>query len=231
MKQKPAANELLRRLPAKWAVLIVVLLLAYAWLQPIANERWGWGLPSLASSGVSVESQRGQGGDAGPSGKVSSPEDAARGKASVSLDSLRTEKDAADAAAGPPTYGLLIDRGNQQFDSPAGLRYTRGSEEGHRLQHIERHLRDDPDRPGSHGVFEGDMRQVLLWLDEAYQLARSQAKGSSQRSEDGRTVYEATLPQVVGYVGGQSGKRRGNPEVKRIRLVVDGKRVITAFPF
>ncbi len=41
-------------------------------------------------------------------------------------------------------YGLLKDTGREVYVSPAGLRYTRGSEEGHRLKHIEKHLKDIP---------------------------------------------------------------------------------------
>ena len=128
-------------------------------------------------------------------------------------------------------YDLLREVGLQEFVSPAGLRYTRGSEEGHRLDHLARHLEDQPDRPGRHGVFEGDMRQVLLWLDEAYGRAASKEKGTSVRQEDRRTIIETTFDQRLGYIGGREGRRIKNPSTKRLRLVVDKDRVITAFPF
>ncbi len=128
-------------------------------------------------------------------------------------------------------YGLLKDTGREVYVSPAGLRYTRGSEEGHRLKHIEKHLKDIPDRPGKHGVFDGDMAQVLRWIDEAFTRGKQGAKGVRKREEDGRTVYEVPFTKPIGYVGGRDGKRDRNPEAKRLRLVVDGDQVITAFPF
>lgn len=128
-------------------------------------------------------------------------------------------------------YGLLRDTGREDYVSPAGLHYTRGSEEGHRLKHLERHLNDQPDRPGSHGVFDGDMPQVLRWIDEAYSRAKSKAKGTSQREEEGRVVYEVNFATPIGYIGGREGARKKNPDCKRLRIVIDGNRVITAFPF
>ncbi len=42
-------------------------------------------------------------------------------------------------------YGLLKETGRQRYVSPEGLQYNPGSEEGHRLKHLERHLKDQPD--------------------------------------------------------------------------------------
>ncbi len=128
-------------------------------------------------------------------------------------------------------FGILKETGNEVYVSPAGLRYTRGSEEGHRLKHIERHLKDDPKRPGKHGVFEGDMPQVLRWIDDAYTRGKQSAKDVRKYEDEGRTIYEATFAKPIGYVGGRDGGRAKNPEAKRLRLVLDGDRVITAFPF
>ena len=118
------------------------MLISYSLLQPKLNSRWGWNLPSLASllseNSSSGEPERGSG----------SPSD------SLGEENLR--------------YGLLRGTKRQEFVSPAGLRYTRGSEEGHRLDHLARHLEDQPERPGRWS-FRGDMHRVLLWLDEAYQ--------------------------------------------------------------
>lgn len=134
-----------------------------------------------------------------------------------------------DATA--PLYGVLRDAGREVYVSPAGLRYTRGSEEGHRLKHLERHLNDQPDRPGKHGVFTGNMPQVLRWIDEGYTRARQNEPGTQQRQEQGRTVYEADFPQAIGYVGGRDGNRRGRPATQQLRIVTEEDRVITAFPF
>lgn len=128
-------------------------------------------------------------------------------------------------------YGLLRETASDDFISPGGLRYTRGSAEGHRLKHLERHLQDDPDRPGKHGVFDGDMPQVLRRLDEAYTLAKRGGNRTKKSEEDGRTVYEVSFPEPVGYIGGRDGRRDSHPDARHIRLVVDGNKVITAFPF
>ena len=109
--------------------------------------------------------------------------------------------------------------------------YGPGSEEGHRLKHIERHLADIPSRPGSHGVFEGTMVDFLKTIDQAYLKATKREKGSSIKEDDGATVYEASFNSPIGYLGGESGKRQRNPKLTRMRLVVrDGDLVITAFP-
>lgn len=129
-------------------------------------------------------------------------------------------------------YGLLKEVGREEYVSPAGLRYTRGSEEGHRLKHIERHLADIPDRPGRHGVFEGDMAEYLRLLDEAFTRAEKGEKGTSKtEDEDGMMKYEVTFPKPIGFIGGRDGARQKNPDAKRLRMILAGDRVITAFPF
>ena len=153
-----------------------------------------------------------------------------------SLSSLQQHEPAIPHSSNAATdaslrYGLLRETASDDFISPGGLRYTRGSAEGHRLKHLERHLQDDPDRPGKHGVFNGDMPQVLRWLDEAYTLAKRGGNGTKKNEEDGRTVYEVGFPEPVGYIGGREGRRDNHPDARHIRLVVDGNKVITAFPF
>lgn len=128
-------------------------------------------------------------------------------------------------------FGVLQETGRNRYQSPAGLIYAPGSEEGHRLKHIEKHLSDQPNRPGKHGVFDGDMEAVVRWIDDAYQRSMRKAKGTSMRDEDGRIVIEASFDKPIGYIGGRDGNRMRQPPAKRLRLVVDGKNVITAFPF
>ncbi len=48
MNRKEAPQQLLERLPKKWALAIVVALIGYVLLQPMLNSRFGWKLPSLA---------------------------------------------------------------------------------------------------------------------------------------------------------------------------------------
>jgi hypothetical protein len=127
-------------------------------------------------------------------------------------------------------YRFLEPLGRDRYKSPAGLVYAPGSEEGHRIEHIRRHLEDQPDRPGSHGVFSGDITEFLIAIDDTYKRARGHAKGTKQREEDGATVYEAPFDKPIGYLGGNEGARRGHPKLKRMRIVVRGQNLITAFP-
>ena len=128
-------------------------------------------------------------------------------------------------------HGFLTEIGSNRFESPAGLVYGPGSEEGHRLKHIERHLEDQPKRPGSHGVFEGDMHAFLVAIDDAYSRAKRGDKGTKKIQDEGSTIYEASFKKPIGFLGGQEGGRKRNPPLKQLRIVVRGKSLITAFPF
>ncbi len=126
-------------------------------------------------------------------------------------------------------YGLLKDLGDQRYVSPAGLLYTRGSAEGHRLDHLERHTVDDPNRPGKHGVFDGGMAGALKTIDRAYERAKT-GQRTTKQIEEGRVVYTVDMGGRVGYIGGQDGNRTKKPMARRVRIVLDQQRVITAFP-
>lgn len=261
MNSKPNPGQILRQLPTKWAVGIVVLIIGYTLIQPFVNSRFGWNLPSVASlsaeeGGANHQGQDADGRDTSDFDKFEkTSQSVAVGNSNQRTDSSGSSGNGNSATykqdfenrreseprsnPDPPSdldssdlkYGLLKDLGREEYMSPGGLRYTRGSAEGHRLKHIERHLEDQPNRPGSHGVFYGDMAQVIRWLDDAHDRALAGARGTSKKQEDRRTVIEAGFDKPVGFVGGQTGKRKGNPDAKRIRLVVEGDRVITAFPF
>jgi hypothetical protein len=239
----------IQQLPTKWLVAIVGALILYGLTQPMLNSRLGWSLPSVAAllgqeqaadtkSDQASESTKTQ--TTSKTSKTSKPTSETREKSTQ--DKLvfpagngagATTQEQAVNAAEDLLYGLLKETrpNSENYLSPGGLRYTRGSEEGHRLKHLERHLEDQPARPGKHGVFYGDMPQVLIWLDDAYERGLRGAKGTSKRKEDNRTVFEASFDKPVGYIGGRDGKRDGNPDAKKIRLVVEGETVITAFPF
>ncbi len=319
---RPTSNPSLQKLPVKWALAIVVALIAYALLQPIVNSRLGWHLPTLAylmgeeaapretkqepaqkSSGNHSDESHSDLAQADepkssktePADEQSSQDSSGRDTATKSTDVKRetsqSDKSAArdkseQSPAEKPTeqkvssstkstssdksaattpkatsnksstesqskttaekpkqpiatgnedsnlkYGMLREVGRDRFVSPAGLMYLPGSEEGHRIEHIRKHMADIPDRPGKHGVFEGDMKQVLTWIDDAYARGKRGAKGVRKTQEANRTVYEAPFNEPIGYIGGRDGARSGNPPAKRIRLVVEGDKVVTAFPF
>lgn len=231
MNRKPSPANLLQQIPKKWAVAIVFTLIAYTVIQPFANQRLGWSLPSVA--GLLGQEQAGDKQTPRSSEPKSDETRRSEGTGSQSNDdrSAASKPLATGESSGDLKFGLLKKIGDEVYLSPSGLRYTKGSEEGHRLKHVEKHLSDQPDRPGSHGVFYGDMPQVLRWIDEAFEASVNREKGATSRNDNGMTVIEMRFDKPIGYVGGQTGKRKNNPDAKSLRLVVDKDRVITAFPF
>jgi hypothetical protein len=221
-----AIANVLRLIPAKWLVGMLVALVLYFFLQPKLNAWFGWNLPSIAA-------MAGNETPAKPASPKSASPKSAQPKAASTKPSGEPTKSPATAKTeqqDDSKYRILKPLGRDRYESPAGLIYAPGSEEGHRLSHIERHLEDQPDRPGSHGVFDGDMAAFLVAIDDAYKRARGHAKGTKSRLEDGMTVYEAPFDQTIGYLGGTEGARKKNPKLKKLRLVLRDRNLITAFP-
>jgi hypothetical protein len=75
------------------------------------------------------------------------------------------------------------------------------------------------------------MAEFLTRIDQAYARGKQRATKITVREEDGRTIYEATFEQSIGYIGGREGARLGRPTTRKLRLVTEDDRVITAFPF
>jgi hypothetical protein len=134
-----------------------------------------------------------------------------------------------DASNDAGLYGILREVSREKYVSPAGLVYARGSAEGHRLEHLKRHTKDDPGRPGSHGVFDGGMEGALKTIDRAYERAKK-GERTTTKKDQGRTIYTVDLGSRVGFVGGRDGNRKRKPMARRVRIVLDGDRVITAYP-
>lgn len=147
----------------------------------------------------------------------------------TSAPSSEQEKTAASESTDDGLYGYLREVSPDRYVSPAGLLYTPGSAEGHRLEHLRRHTIDDPSRPGSHGVFDGEMEGALKSIDNAYQRAK-QGQRTTKQVADGRTIYTVDMGGRVGFIGGRDGNRKRKPMARRVRLVVEGNRVITAYP-
>ena len=220
---KDAAVNALRMIPAKWAVVIIGIVIVYVVLQPRVNRWFRWNLPSVASM-VGDEKPAKATPKKSDAGKISKEGHNTEGDAdSPNSDSKQKDSD--------PLYGFLSEIGRNRYESPAGLVYGPGSEEGHRLKHIARHLEDQPDRPGSHGVFNGNMEAFLVAIDDGYMRAKKGAKGTSKKEDDDSVVYEITFEKAIGFIGGEAGGRKKNPATKKLRLVVRGNSLITAFPF
>lgn len=116
------------------------------------------------------------------------------------------------------------------FESPAGLLYLPGSEEGHRIDHVMQHLADNP-RKKLHGVFEGDRNRWLATIDEAWQKSATGGPLVRRQQQNNRTVTTVNLQRRLGYVGGSEGAGKRNPECRMVRIVTENRReVITAYP-
>jgi hypothetical protein len=250
-RRTESAIDALRLIPTKWAIAIVVSLIGYVLLQPRLNQWFGWSLPSLANLVGDESPKKKESPKRNPpsenatpqkrttqekpaSEQTPEPSSSSNGSRSLSKDKENSEtkgsRNAAENQAGTASAEFLKEIAKDRFESPAGLIYGRGSEEGHRLKHIARHLEDIPDRPGSHGVFRGSMDEFLRAIDDAYTRAKRGAKGTKKSEDNGRTIYEASFEKAIGYLGGQTGQRKKNPSLKRLQIVVERNAVITAFP-
>jgi hypothetical protein len=145
-------------------------------------------------------------------------------------DSRSAPTTPADRPSAQAKLGQLREIRSDVFESTAGLVYKRGGAEGHRIDHVLQHAVDDPDKP-VHGVFRGDRETILALIDEAYQIAQERGPPDVTREQDGnRTAYTIDLGRDIGYGGGQSGARKRNPPLSHLKLVLEGKNVITAYP-
>ncbi|MCA9165362.1 MAG: hypothetical protein R3C99_27765 [Pirellulaceae bacterium] len=163
-----------------------------------------------------------------------------RGKLQIRLtgpDQIRIVKDGDEPGSGSPASGSLpkpieLKRiGTDAWLSPAGLKYAGRDPEGRtRLDHVRRHMRDDPRRDGPHGVFDGEEGVALATIDEAWRLI--QAKKIRPQTENGRSAYTVSMGHRVGFLGGTLGASRDHPPLDRVFIVVeaDTTNIVTAFP-
>lgn len=195
--------------------LVLAVVLYAAVIQPLAEKHWGLSLPTLGGDPPVANAPA----DPPPTRPNERPRaESPRASSPASVDPGELTE-------------VLTDEGRGAYRSTGGLRYTRGSQQGHRLAHVLAHTRDKPDRVGQHGVFDDDdPATVVRLIDEAYAQALT-GRGTRTEREDDRTVYTIDLGRRIGYIGGQSGNRRNKPRAEHLKLVVEGDRLITAFPF
>jgi len=202
-------------------ILIVVLAIAYISLKPRLEEWIGTPLPTIAD-GARQNQPDGPQSPTADAGRTSAPSETGRGNNKpVQPDqqqSITTEA---------KQFGVLTAEG-PNFRSAAGLIYGPGSRDGHRRKHVLRHTEDNLSKP-VHGVFE-DKDTVFALVDEAYQKVKSRSDDVSTKQEGRRTSYVVKMRRQIGFKGGRNGKRDGNPPLNRLKLVLEGKEVITAFP-
>ncbi len=216
-------QELIRlgfeRLSPRWLLILGVGLVGCLLLLPVLERTLGWDLSGLFdTNGASSTPQASQAPHSAKPARPAQPSRPAHDRPTT--DPLR-------AAA---LDRILLQGSHEVYVSPAGLRYLRGSQQGHRLKHLMRHARDEPDRPGQHGVFDSsDPAEAVALVDRAYRQALTGTHTDTAR-EGQRTIYTVDLQRPIGYVGGQAGRRQNHPPASHLRLVVEGQKFITAFP-
>ncbi|MEO8496438.1 MAG: hypothetical protein ABI614_15325 [Planctomycetota bacterium] len=134
-------------------------------------------------------------------------------------------------AGSPPKTVELKKVGPEAWLSPAGLRYQGHDPDGlNRVEHIERHTRDIPDRDGPHGVFDGGKGVAFAVIDEAWELAEKTKVRPSVEGD--RSSYVVRMNRRVGFLGGKTGGERGHPPLDRVFIVFETgtKNIVTAFP-
>ena len=188
-----------------------------------------------ASSGSSSRASEGESKEAsnrnasGERDAKSDPRRDASSKSSASKSSASKSQSRSQPKAQEPLGKLTLVEG-KTYRSTAGLVYTPGSVDGHRLKHVAAHFQDNRSKP-VHGVFSGSERENFAAIDEAYLIALTEPKRARTRRERDRTTHEVDLRRKVGYVGGQKGARSSRPlTCTGIKLVLEDDRVITAFP-
>ena len=145
-------------------IAIAVLVGIYTLAAPLLNERFDWNLPAITADGQ---------GNIGLADDAASKNGERRAGANPDSNSvIGTAESDPNADSGELLHGILQEVSPRRFLSPEGLMYTPGSSEGHRLKHLERHVKDSPSRPQSHGVFDGGMPGALSTIDRAYQRAK-----------------------------------------------------------
>ena len=125
----------------------------------------------------------------------------------------------------------LKEVGRDRYQTPAGLLYTMGPRGEHRIEHVMRHAKDQPNRP-AHGVFmgNGDQDTVLQIIDDAYELVKSKSRRAVHEPSKGNDKYDVDMQRKIGFEGGTKGRRSNNRALNKVRMILDGNRVITAFP-
>lgn len=216
-------------------LIIFVILMLIVWLQP-KIQTWLEHSNVGGTGGSDVAATN----DSATTGNTQIPSNRSRVVIKDVDEPLVAEVDRTDSTAttpadksqtiDTPALGELREIRNNVFESTAGLRYVSGSVDGHRLKHVMKHAKDDLSKP-KHGVFEGDRDQILAVIDEAYEKTKKGGKDVRKSEEGARTVYIVNLGRKIGYVGGSSGERSGNPDCRYVQLVLeDDNVVITAYP-
>lgn len=219
--------------PINWRkiipVVIVLLIAGYSFGQPYLSDWTGWNLPSINGSNNDGNQNHSEGGEQeNDDYRVvqNFPQQEKSGSDQLSKNQSSQTKN-------QKTAFKLKDLGRDKFQSPAGLEYRRSSHGEHRIDHVMRHAKDSPGRH-VHGYFKENGRdEILALIDEAYELVKSKSKRVKKDKVEKhyRAAYTIDMKREIGFKGGKSGKRDGNPALRKLKLIVDnGNQVISAYP-
>lgn len=221
--QRPR-GEKPRTIPTVWLVVGLLLLVGYVAARPMLEKRLGISLPPIAGSARDATGDHDSSSD--PTRRLPKQ----NSSDSKTQPAPRESNESQPPSSRSTTTFALIPLSGNRFQSPAGLIYGPSRNE-HRMDHVMRHAVDDPDRPQSHGVFDAKNQEaVFALIDDAYELVKQNSRDVTTETEDGRKIHTVDFHRRVGYLGGQTGKRRGHPECQSLVLVLSGNSVITAYP-
>lgn len=195
---------------------ISLLLLAaiYIYAEPTLEQWTGIDLPSINVGGDNNQNNQAENSNESDS------------------DSNRSNKSNSNQSASSNGGFKLETLADGSKRSPAGLVYTKNRHES-RIEHVMRHAEDSPHRP-IHGVFDSNNEtHILKLIDEAYLLVKNNSQQVRKETSDqdpNRMEYRVDMKRRIGYVGGEVGERKNHPPANYLKLVLEGNRVITAFP-
>jgi hypothetical protein len=204
---------------------LVLAVLGYSYSRPTLERWFNISLPAISNQDRAAEANRPS---AGSSQSQFDPYQASLPQSSASKAGSQESSAPSRTAAGG-TFQLR-EVGRDRYETPAGLLYTMGPRGEHRIEHVMRHAKDQPNRP-THSVFlADDQDSVLKLIDEAYGLAKSKSPRSQYESSKGNDKYDVDMKRKVGFDGGKKGQRNNYRSLNKVRMILDGNRVITAFP-
>lgn len=139
-----------------------------------------------------------------------------------------SERGEAAVEGGFGEISFLAELNRDRWQSPAGLVYSPIAPSGHRLAQLAAEI-VEPDVLKKSRGFDGNLHQVLVWIDQAYRLSKqSDAVGRSSTSPTEEIAIQIELPEVIGWV-----RRVDSVDVdstRWIRLVLRDDEVIAAYP-
>ena len=110
------------------------------------------------------------------------------------------EQGATEAEDRSEAASFLAELNRDRWQSPAGLVYSPIDSSQHRLGQLATQVCPPADQQKQRG-FYGDLRQVLVWIDQAYRRSRQgTSEGKILESSEGESVIRIEMPEAMGWV-------------------------------